>query len=81
MKKVHFEDGQAITFWVPMPKSWPLYKRDAMNGQPKVSTPDIDNYLKALLDAIFADDAEVWHIGAIKKLWIDGPGAIEIFWA
>ena len=34
-----------------MPKSWSLKKKKAMNGKPHRQTADIDNLLKALIDA------------------------------
>lgn len=41
-------------FWLEIPKSWPKWKKDAAaicEVKPQ-STPDLDNYLKLVLDAI-----------------------------
>ena len=60
--------GADVVFVMPMPRSWSKKKRAKMDGQPHQQTPDIDNLLKALLDAIFECDATVYDIG-IHKRW------------
>ncbi len=57
-----------VTFILPMPKSWSKQKKKNMDGEPHRSKPDIDNLIKALLDAIFEDDADVWDLRA-TKVW------------
>lgn len=58
LKKVVMpEAGSHITFILPMPASWSQKKRVAMNGQAHQQKPDADNMIKALMDALFADDA------------------------
>lgn len=59
-----------ITFVLPMPKSWPARKRQAMAWQPHQQRPDSDNLVKALLDAVFDEDAHVWDF-RVTKLWGD----------
>ena len=66
-----------ITFHVPMPKSWSRAKRERMAGQPHEQVPDLDNYLKALLDACYEDDSGVWQLRGLRKRWAY-TGAIEI---
>ena len=72
--KIHAVDvkpsRQHIIFHVAMPKSWSKKKRHIFNGQPHTHKPDVDNLLKALLDAIFGDDAHIWDIRA-SKLWAE----------
>ena len=75
--RVVFCNGDRVTFWVPMPASWSDAKRVRQDGQPHQQRPDIDNLLKALLDAIYEDDAGIWHIGGAQKRWAR-DGAIEI---
>jgi len=77
LKKVAFTTGQSIRFHVPIPKS---RAKSLKKGDPHKQRPDLDNYLKALLDALYVDDAEIWRIGSLEKVWTDGPGAIEIYW-
>jgi len=61
------------------PKSWPKYRRrDAIEFREGiVSKPDLDNYVKIVLDAlngvVFADDSCVVKICASKR-WSDKPG-------
>lgn len=60
--------GMQVTFIVPMPESWSKKKREAMNGQPHQQRPDIDNYGKAVLDAVYGEDSHVWDV-RFTKLW------------
>ncbi len=62
------EANSHITFILPMPKSWSKKKRAEMNGKPHQSKPDKDNLEKALLDALFEDDAHIWD-SRVTKLW------------
>ena len=61
------ESGAIITFGIPMPKSWSAKKRAAMISAPHKQKPDIDNLLKALLDAVYKDDSGIWQITASKR--------------
>ena len=69
-------NGAHVVFKVPMPKSWSNKKKQKFDGQPHQQRPDVDNLTKALLDAIFDEDSEVWDIRT-TKLWAY-EGAIEI---
>jgi len=68
--------GARVTFCLPMPPSWSKRKRAEMDGKPHQSKPDADNMLKALLDALYDDDAVVWDI-AVRKVWAQ-QGAILV---
>lgn len=57
-----------ITFIMPMPKSWSGKKKDREDGQPHTCKPDLDNLLKALLDALYADDGHIHDI-RVNKIW------------
>lgn len=65
--------GDLVVFLVPMPKSWPKYKKAELDGMPKETVPDADNYLKAWLDAAYVDDAHIWTI-VPAKVWSSTPG-------
>ena len=67
-----------VVFHVPMPKSWSKNKKLEMLHQPHQQKPDIDNYLKALLDAVLDDDSHVFHVTA-SKYWAV-TGSLEIGW-
>jgi Holliday junction resolvase RusA-like endonuclease len=43
--------------------------------QPHQQTPDVDNLLKALLDAIHKQDCAVWSVWAEKR-WSDRGGIV-----
>ncbi len=62
------EAGSHIIFILPMPKSWSKKKRAAMDGRPHQQKKDVDNLLKAVLDAMYKDDACVWDI-RVSKFW------------
>ena len=62
------ESGASVFFVLPMPKSWSKKKKLEMMGRPHQQKPDVDNMLKALLDAVYKDDSSVWEI-TVTKLW------------
>lgn len=72
----------AITlgFYIPMPKSWSKKRKEQAFGKPCSSRPDIDNYIKFILDImngiVFQDDAQVWFLEAAKT-YSDNP-CVEI---
>lgn len=69
-----------VLFFIPAPKSWSKKKIAAMCDTPHQQKPDVDNYIKGLLDAIFrdGDDCKVYQVNA-KKLWtLPGEGKIII---
>lgn len=59
-------DALALHFTLPMPKSWSKKKRLALVGQPHQSKPDVDNLVKAVLDALLPDDSRVHTVHATK---------------
>lgn len=62
------ESGAHVTFVLPMPASWSKKKRQQHYGQPHQAKPDCDNMLKALMDALYEDDAHIWDC-RITKVW------------
>lgn len=64
------ESGAHITFIMPMPPSWKGKKRIVHDGKPHQQKPDIDNLLKALLDAVYLEDSHIWNL-QVTKLWGD----------
>ncbi len=63
------EYGAAVHFHVSMPQSWSKKKKQDMVGTPHKQTPDLDNMLKALMDAVYQDDKKVWNIRDLSKFW------------
>ena len=70
----------AVWFYVPYPKSWRKDKIAENLYKPHQSTPDWDNYAKAMFDALMprkskvrgqkgCDDRRI-HSGAIFKVWV-----------
>ncbi len=62
------QSGTEIQFFIPMPISWSKKKKRELRYQPHRQTPDIDNLLKAVLDAVYKDDKVVWSI-KVEKFW------------
>ena len=84
-----YEEGMHVCFIVPMPKSWSKKRKQVMVGLGHRSKPDLDNYVKGLLDACFDDDSCCWDLRA-SKLWgvkgrivisdaLRGPGLTDLF--
>lgn len=71
------QEGTWVTFVLPMPASWPKYKRSEMDGEPHCQKPDIDNLLKALLDSVYGDDCGVHEISARKVCGRKGAIIVE----
>ena len=57
-----------IKFVMPMPPSWSEKKRRANDGQPHTQKPDLDNLIKAVMDALLLDDSHV-HAFTASKIW------------
>ena len=77
-KSNNFELGDTfeIIFYIPMPKSWSKKKTIKTYNTPHNQKPDIDNLVKAVMDALMTDDKQVWKIKAEKR-WSDS-GSIMI---
>ena len=73
-----------LTFSMPIPASWSRRKaQDACLGVTRhLSTPDLDNLSKAILDGcngvVFADDKQVIYLEATKR-YADRPGVAVRF--
>ena len=70
-------NGCKIVFEIPMPKSWSKKKKKLMDGKPHTQRPDIDNLLKALMDATLPEDSHIHFLDGVKKIWRNN-GCIEI---
>lgn len=68
--------GATVKFYLPMPTSWSKKRREEMRGRPHQQRSDLDNLVKSLMDALFADDCRVWDIH-VQKFWAE-DGRIEI---
>lgn len=65
-----------VVFYIAMPASWSVKKKELYNGKPHQNKPDIDNYLKAFMDALCSDDSYVFDAQA-QKFWAE-EGRIEL---
>lgn len=69
--------GAAIHFVLPMPASWRPTLREKMRGQPHQQKPDLDNLIKAVMDALHVQDCQIWHLASAEKRWGD-TGSVTI---
>lgn len=58
--------GALVAFVVPMPASWSNAKKMRRQWTLHEQTPDVDNMVKALLDAAYTDDRRVSTLLPIK---------------
>lgn len=65
-----------VRFNVPMPPSWSIKKQLLMIGKPHQQKPDVDNYLKAFMDALSSDDSYIYDVRAVKY-WAES-GSIDL---
>jgi Holliday junction resolvase RusA-like endonuclease len=77
LHRVKLPQPCSVVFWLPMPKSWDHRKRVGFEGQPHTVKPDLDNLLKALGDAVHAEDSHLWSVAAEKR-WTSGKPRIEV---
>lgn len=68
-----------VVFRLPVFPSWSKSKKKRFIGQPHQQTPDVDNMVKALLDALMVEDKTVWRVDAEKRWCAEDEGAIEIY--
>lgn len=66
-----------VVFYLSMPPSWTDSKRALLAGQPHTVRPDLDNLIKALGDAVHAEDSHLWSIRAEKR-WTLGKAYFEV---
>ena len=57
-----------IQLHIPMFPSWSKKKKKALVSQPHQQKPDVDNYVKAILDALAPEDGYIWTI-KVEKFW------------
>ena len=68
LRRVALTSRCKVVFVLPMPASWSVSRRLSMDGAFHTAKPDIDNLSKALLDAVFGDDAHI-HTLHVEKRW------------
>jgi Holliday junction resolvase RusA-like endonuclease len=68
LHNVQYEAGQGITFVIPLPPSYSKKKRAELLGQPHLLLGDVDNFSKALFDALFDNDSHI-HTICARKIW------------
>ena len=70
------EGNYHLKFYLPMPVSWSVKKKEAMKWKPHQQKPDKDNLEKAFLDCLCKNDEKIWD-GRVSKFW-DNTGYITI---
>ena len=70
--------GCSIIFFIPTPRTWSKKKKKLHHGRFHQSKPDLDNLLKAFLDALMTEDKQISHY-ELSKRWVDfETGWIEV---
>lgn len=64
---VSLPDASKVVFYIAMPKSWSEKKKAEMDGNRHRQKFDLDNGIKALMDAVYEDDSAISEIHAIKR--------------
>lgn len=59
-----------VRFFIKMPDSWSKKKQTQQCGSLHQQAPDIDNLLKAVMDALFKQDKGIARIES-EKIWDD----------
>lgn len=62
------ESGFHVIFVIPVPHSISKKKKLERINKPHTQRPDVDNYLKALFDAVHKEDSHIWDERA-SKIW------------
>ena len=70
-------DEPRLLFAMPMPASWSDAKKRRMEGQPHQVKPDLDNLIKAVLDAVEKRDQKIASLQA-WKVYSRNPGVAVI---
>ena len=70
----------SIHFFMPIPSSLSNKKKQKMLYMPHIKKPDIDNLIKAVMDAInytnlWEDDSHIWNIMS-HKVYSDEPRCV-----
>ena len=65
--KIEIDLELDVVFYVKMPASWGKKKKEQMYDKPHMTKPDLDNFVKAILDAVLEEDCTVWKITAEKR--------------
>ena len=68
-----------IEFFMPIPKSWSKKKAASMAFTPHQQKPDIDNLIKAFMDALLEEDCYVYRIKATKTWSGTSKGCIIVY--
>jgi len=74
-----FKLGQAykVIFYLPMPKSMSMKRKNVINGKPHKIRPDLDNLIKSLNDCMLEEDGAVFYVTAQKKWGVGGKIIVE----
>ena len=72
------DQGANITFFIPVPNSWPPWKKELMHMTLHRARPDCDNLIKGFFDSLFREDKTIGQFSASKQ-WVNNEtGWIEI---
>ncbi len=79
MQKLKLSGNYSINFYFEMPEKWSQKKKEAMHGTAHQETPDLDNLLKSINDALLVDDKTVYRVEAAKWWGLENKIVIRNF--
>ena len=71
------DHGFKVEFVLTMPNSWSKKKKDMMLGQPHMQKPTFNNLTRALSEAVFDDDSQIWNCHTIKRWGYKGSISVK----
>ncbi|MEM2138661.1 MAG: RusA family crossover junction endodeoxyribonuclease [Candidatus Woesearchaeota archaeon] len=64
---INLKDELNIVFYLKIPDSLSSKKKDLLKGSPHKKRPDLDNLVKAVMDAVRKEDGDIFKIIAEKR--------------
>lgn len=55
-----------VNFYLPIPDSYGIKKKNSYENRPHDKKFDLDNMIKSVMDALYANDSTVYHVEAYK---------------
>lgn len=68
-----------MKLYIPVFKSYSNKKKERLIGSPHQQRPDIDNFVKAIFDALTEEDDYIYHVDAAKYWAKEGEGRIIFY--
>ncbi len=65
-----FQNNVSMTFVFPIPKSWPKWKQEEMEGKPHNDRPPaLFSLIESVQDALVPEKYQIDTYGPVRKIW------------